>query len=381
MTTNRNNSNVLMLMVGLSLALCSGASAVKISDITHYQGTRTNRLTGMGLVVGLNGTGDGGQYLPVMRPLMQFYKRMAMPVASPEEFKDVDNVAIVAVDIVLPDNGVREGERVDVHVSSVGPAKSLRGGRLLMTPLTGPNPEDGQIWATAAGPVKLEEEDISTTGRIPQGATLERNWVHTYMIDGRSLPIEIRNRAWIRPDERYVTLVIDEPHAEWAIADNIADAINREESNPDLASGDVRNQIAMAIDPRTVLIRVPRQELMNPAPFLARLENQQLMMPYTEARVTINRKTKTIAISGDVEVYPAIVNQGGLTITITDPERNPEQQQGDAPQDEAAWKSGTNLEDLVAALVQLRVPIEDRIAIVEHLHKIGKLHATLRVEE
>jgi len=383
--TTRSLTLTLTVALGFGLVLVPEAMAVKISDITHLQGTRTNRLTGMGLVVGLSGTGDGGEYLPVMRPLMQFYKRMAMPVVSAEEFEDVENVAIVAVEVVLPENGVREGERLDVHVSSVGPAESLKGGRLLMTPLTGPNPDDGQIWATAAGPITLEDEDILTVGRISQGATLERNWVHTYMVPGRQLPIEIRNRTWIRPDERYVTFVIDESHAEWAISDTIAETINREESNPDLATGDVRNQIALAVDPRTVLVRVPAQELENPAPFLARLEGLQLFMPYTEARVTINRKTGSIIVTGDAEIYPVAITIGGLTITTTTPEPEPTPElprveQGDWTKVDPEQKGGTNLNDLVSALNQLRVPIEDRIAIIEELHKIGKLHATLIVE-
>lgn len=380
----RPTTRILMMAMGLALALVGRAQAVKIGDITHLQGTRTNRLTGMGLVVGLNATGDGGKYLPVMRPLMQFYKRMAMPVISPEEFKDVDNVAIVAVEIVLPDNGVREGERVDVFVSSVGPAKSLLGGRLLMTPLTGPNPEDGSVWATAAGPIKLEEQGVETVGRIAQGATLERNWIHSYIVPGRELPPEIRERTWVRPGDYYVTFVLNHPHAEWAISDTIAETINREESSPDLATGDARNQIALAIDPRSVLVRVPPQERQNPAPFLARLEGLQLFMPYTEARVTINRKTGSIIITGDAEIYPVAISHGGLTITTTIPEPTPgapRVEQRDWVKVDPDRKGGTSLEDLVAALNQLRVPVEDRIAIVEQLHKIGKLHATLIVEQ
>lgn len=362
------------------------ARAVKISDITHLQGTRVNRLSGMGLVVGLNGTGDGGRYAPTMRPLMQLYRRFANPVGTLEEFGNVKNVAIVTIEVVLPRHGAREGESLDVMVTSAGAAKSLEGGRLLMTPLVGPHPDDPRIMAMAGGPLKLQNPDVPTTGFVPRGATLEEDWLHTYMVAGRELPVQIRNRPWVRPDEPYVTFVISEPHAQWAIADTIAETINREESAPEVARGNVRDQIAMAIDPRTVLVRVPRHELVNPAPFLARLESLQLFMPYTEARVTIDRNRGSIVISGDAEIYPAVISYKGLSITTVTPEPEPTEL---APRvEEQDWikmdpkrRGGTSLEDLVEALNQLRVPAEDRIAIIEQLHKIGKLHATLIVEQ
>lgn len=375
--------------LGIAAVLATGpaALAVKIGDITHLQGSRTNRLSGMGLVIGLSGTGDGGKYGPAMRPLAQLHGRFANPVVSLEDLKNAKNVAIVQVDVTLPENGAREGDRVDVQVSSVGAAKSLAGGRLLLTPLVGPHPDDPRgVMALAAGPIQLEDQLTPTVGRIAKGATLEQDWIHTFVAPGRDLPEPIRSRGWVRLEEPYVTLLLDEPHAEWAMAYTIAQSINEESSIAEIGTGSAHTQIAMAIDPHTVLVRVPETERANLAPFLARIESLQLFMPFTEARVVVHRKSGSIVITGDVEISPAVVTYRGLTITTVLPEtpptaENPKVVERDFVAIDPQRKGGAKLADLVDALSQLRVPPADRINIVEQLHRIGKLHATVIVED
>ena len=176
----------------LILAVPASAMAVKVGDITDLQGSRINRLVGYGLVVGLKGSGDGGKYAPTMRALAQAHRRFANPILTLDELKGAKNVAIVEVEATLPRDGFREGERVDVKVASVGAAKSLLGGRLLLTPLVGPHPDDPRgAMALAGGPLQLEDPEVPTVARIARGATLEQSWIHNYLVLGRDLEVRI----------------------------------------------------------------------------------------------------------------------------------------------------------------------------------------------
>jgi len=390
---SRLPKTIFLPVVGLLLALVmfpANAWAVKIGDITHLQGSRTNKLVGFGLVVGLNGSGDGGKYVPAMRSLAQLYGHFGIAVTVLDELKSAKNVAIVQVEATLPRDGVREGDTVDVQISSVGAAKSLQGGRLFLTPLFGPNPDDTRVMAMASGPIELTQPEVLTVGRILQGATLEQDWIHSYIALGRELSLYQYRRGsrpldWIRPDEPYVTFVLDELHAEWAVAHTIAQYINEDAAVSEVGSSNVNSHVAVAVDPRTVVVRVPEAERSNPAPFLGRIENLQLFMPATEARVTINHATGAIVMTGDAEISPVVISYKGLTITTIVPEEppspdNPRAVQRDFIPLDPQRKGGAKMADLVEALNRLRVPAADRIAIVEQLHKTGKLHATLRVE-
>lgn len=384
MRLGRRTGRFGMIATAVLLAVPSTAPAVpKVGDITHLQGSRTNKLMGLGLVVGLPGTGDGGKYAPTMRSLAALQKKFANPVLTLDELKAAKNVAIVQVEATLPMDGAREGDRVDVVVSAMGPAKSLKGGRLLMTPLVGPNPEDARgVMALASGPLQLEDPVVPTVARISQGATLEQDWIHSYIAAGRDLPPQVRDREGVQPDEPYVTLVIDEPHAQWAVAYTIARTLN---SESEVGDGTVSAQNAVAIDPRTVVVRIPPMDRSNPAAFLYRVEKCQLIMPLTEARVTIHRTSGTIVISGDAEISPAVISQKGLTIMTTIPPIKPTPEAPRASEQrfvalDPENKGGAKLRDLVDALNLLRVPVEDRITIIQKMHENGQLHATLVVE-
>lgn len=388
---NRWQKTSCLMLLALMVAIPTTSLAeVMIGDITHLQGSRINRLEGWGLVGGLAGTGDGGDYAPTMRALAQVHKHFANPVVVLEELEDVDNVAIVLVEATLPRDGAREGETIEVTVSSFGPAESLKGGRLLPTPLVGPNPDDSRIWGIAGGPIHLTDEEVPTVGRIAQGATLERNWVHNYIANGRELLDGHVAQAdyltkWIRADEPYITFVIDPGHAEFRIAYMIAQAINESEALLDTTGSNTNAQIARAFDPRTVIVRLPATERDNPAPFLARLESLPVRMPFTEARVNIDRKSGTIVISGDVEIAPTVITHKGLTITTVKPElpptlNNPKVEQSDWAALDPQNKAGAKLQNLLDALNQLKVPAQDKITIIERLHEMGKLHANLMVE-
>ena len=129
--------------------LAARANAVKIADITRIGGERTNILTGLGLVYGLKGTGDGGGFTPAIAPLRSMLSKFGDPVTV-QQLNNAANVAVVMVTATVPAAGARDGDHLDVHLSSVGAAASLRGGRLFVTPMQGPCPAD-RFWRWPRG--------------------------------------------------------------------------------------------------------------------------------------------------------------------------------------------------------------------------------------
>src|SRR4051812_44731219 len=119
------------------VCLAPAARAVKVADITRISGQRTNVLTGLGLVVGLKGTGDGGDFSPAIKPLAAMLKKFS-DSSTVAELSNVANVALVTVTATIPSNGVREGDKIDAYITSLGAATSLKGGRLFITPMLGP---------------------------------------------------------------------------------------------------------------------------------------------------------------------------------------------------------------------------------------------------
>lgn len=350
---------VAVCVLGLA---CPVAWAVKVADVTRIYGQQNNVLTGVGLVYGLRGTGDGGEYLPAIRPLQAMLERYNNP-ATLAELSKSGNVALVTVTATLPSNGVRRGDRVDVFVMSMGAATSLRGGRLVFTPLTAR--PGGPVFGLAEGSVVIEDPATPTTGVIKQGLIVEEDLQQPFIQGGRML-----------------TLVVEDSAASWGLASLIAKLINDSE--------DVMGRpIARAVDPRTVEVEIPEAERERPDAFIARIQRLPLPVMPQEARVIINTRTSTIIVTGDVQISPVVVSYRGLTIqTITPPPvptpRTPLiTQRGTVPletPDAPAGGGTARLQDLVAALEQLKVPAEDRINIVKDLHKSGKLHAKLVID-
>ncbi len=370
-----------MLVAGWTPAAPAADVTCRIADITQLKGQRINRLIGLGLVVGLDGTGDGDEYAPTMRAMAEGLKDLAAPVVSMAELKDSKDVALVFVEATIPDSGVREGDRVDVQVSAFGAAKSLRGGRLLPVPLVHhdpmvrDNPELPPFFAYAAGPVRLHDETLPTQGMIAGGAVMEEDVLLNYLAVGRDLPY---TSDWIEPNQLYITLVLDERHASWAMAHEIAVTIDSELS----LAADVTH-VAMAVDPKNVLVVVPHEQL--PASWIRDIETLELLVPDDEARVTINRRTGTIVVTGNATISPVIVSHKGLTVTVlpAGPDGTAEALVG--PQTfvgiDPSRAGSTGVTDLLGALNRLSVPIEDRIAIVTEIHRLGRLHAKLLIEE
>ncbi len=347
----------------LLLAGAPIAQATRIADVTHLQGRRNNQLVGYGLVVGLPGTGDGGKYAASILQLQTMLSKFEIAVPA-SALADTKNVAIVMVEATIPDNGVREGDRIDVRVNSSGSSKSLIGGHLVPTPLQGPGLD--RIFAMASGPIRLTDPKVKTSGIVSVGATMEADVIHNYI-----------SEDW------QITLVLEDVHASHALAAVIAQMINEGVSE----IGQLQ-RVALAVGPKNVVIEIPEAERANPADFIARVENTELLMPPGEARVVINRKTGTIVIDEEVEIGPAVISHNGMSITTTP---GPQPGAAEPPLSETKYAAsiqapridhrGARLRELVDALNQLNVPSKDIIEIVENLHRLGKVKGKLVIVE
>jgi flagellar P-ring protein precursor FlgI len=355
----------------LILLLTRSAFAVKIADITRMYGARTNMLIGMGLVTGLKGTGDGGAFLPAMKPLAGMFSKFQNPTAV-ADLSNASNVAIVNVYATMPAGGVSNGDHLDVRVTSLGAAASLKGGTLYNVSLMGPDgkpftprdPEGHALspipFATATGSIELEDATSLTSGIVKGGAVME--------VD---LPARYIDRTG------HFTLIIDDPAASWVMASSIAKLIN--ESNE---SGDT---IAVAVDTKRVVVTIPAAERAAPDNFIATVLQLPVRLQPAEARVRVNTKTGTIIATGDVEISPTVISHKGLTITTVNPVpiptiRNPQVITKSTIPLDTTNSGGAKLTDLATAFDQLKVPVDDRIDIIKELYKTGYLHAKLNID-
>jgi flagellar P-ring protein precursor FlgI len=353
---NGGGSAFRVLVLLLVFTFTPLASAVQVQDLVRIKGAETNKLVGMGLVFGLRGTGDGGKYLPAMRPLAAVIQQLIDPNVVATELKDAKNVALVALTATLPAGGVREGDHVDVHISCVGPAKSLEGGRLFLIPMTGPLP-GSPTFAFAEGAVTVEDPLYPNVGLVKDGAQLTRD-IRAQYIEGGKL-----------------TLVINESVSGWPMANNLASLING------YMSPDGPN-VARAIDQKNVEVAVSPDDQRDPAAFIS-----QILQAYVDpsqigsgARVVVNEKTGTIIVSGDVQISPVVISHQGLTITTITPEptptiANPSVDEKRFVAVDPENRGGAKLADLLVQLNQLKVDAKDRIAILREIYKSGKLHA------
>jgi flagellar P-ring protein precursor FlgI len=356
----------LLAVAGL-LATAAEAGGVTIGDITRVEGQRINKLNGLGLVVGLSGTGDGGEYVLAMRPLAALLQRMGDPAVSEKEFKGTKNVAIVTVTATIPASGVRKGDRLDIQVQSIGAAKSLKGGRLVMTPLQGPQ-KNSVVYALAEGPIRIEQG--LTSGVVDGGAVMEEEVLTDFV------------------ENHKFRLVIAEPFAGFATAAEIAQVINERNIYT------VGHEIAKALDARTVEVAVPDFQQANPVPFLGDVQKLSLRNPpETAARVEINERTGTIVITGNVEMSPAVISHpmlnvstlstssatavvpGGASAAGATTGTGPAMTDGPFVKIDPSGQGGVRLQDLVNAMNVLKVPAADQIAIIKLLSKSGRIHA------
>jgi flagellar P-ring protein precursor FlgI len=352
-------------------AAAAPASTQRIKELAAVQGVRSNQLLGYGLVVGLDGTGDQATQSPnTTQSLQSLLQQLGVTLPAGTSLSP-RNVAAVLVTAQLPPFA-QPGQAIDVTVSSMGNAKSLRGGTLIATPLRG---ADGQIYALAqgnlvvggagasAGGSKVQINHLSA-GRIPEGATVERG-VPTPLLDGDSLTLGVNA-------------------SDFATAAAIAEAINRDQGD----------EIAMPLDGRSVRVRMPAQPGARLA-FLARMENLPVALARPAARVVLNARTGSVIVNDAVTLGPCAVAHGNLSVTIS---TTPVVSQpgpfsgGNTVQAERsdiaiaqqggsliALPAGAKLADVVKALNSLGATPMDLLAILQAMKAAGALHAEIEV--
>ncbi|MEW4453119.1 flagellar basal body P-ring protein FlgI [Bremerella sp. JC817] len=327
-----------------------------LSDFVRVKGQEGNYLQGVGLVVGLKGTGDANS-TPTHAALALMLKHMGSNSGNgvggeytPEELKNVKNTALVIVRANVPAEGAEEGDFIDCEVSAIS-AKSLDGGTLAISTLQGPNPHDKTVWALASGAVQLYQDKIPTRGYVQKGCRIERT---------------IRN-PFVTADGK-VFLVIKEGHKDWRMAQEIVFGVNNLEQN--ISRGN-SGQIARALDQKTIEVTIPPQYKQEPVFFVSILMETPIVDSLLNNKVVINRYQNLIVIGSDVEIGPVVINHNGIKVETANPEASK------FVSIDTQKQYATRLKDLEDALTALKVPAEDIIDIVEALHHQGKVYGEL----
>jgi flagellar P-ring protein precursor FlgI len=344
---------------------------VLVRDITTLAGVRDNPLVGYGIVVGLNGTGDRRQTIFTTQTLANVMQRMGVQI-PPSQVR-VNNVAAVFVTAQLPAFG-RPGMKLDITVSSIGDAKSLEGGVLLLTPLRGP---DGQVYASAQGGLTLggysvgggsgnsKQVNHTTVGRVANGATIERDTA----IDLSQM--------------QTVSLMLRDP--DFTASVDVASAINQSFGKP----------VAASLDSRRIDVNVAQAGAPSVPELISRIQNLAVNF-HPPAKVVVDERTGTIVMGGDVKLSPVSVLHGNLNIEVatTYSVSQPEafSKNGDTvvvpettlkASESAVGKiqlgDGASVEDLVNGLHSVGATARDVVAILQAIKAAGGLRAELEV--
>jgi flagellar P-ring protein precursor FlgI len=357
----------------ISICVCVPAFAapvqpmVRVKDIATVEGVRENQLVGMGLVVGLQGTGDKG---PMATQMMSNMTQQFGVTMDPKQIKS-KNAAVVTVTCQLPPF-LSPGQNADVLVSAMGDAKSLEGGVLLQTPLKAAN---GRVYAVAQGPLTIggwsqsgaaatTKKNVVTVGRVPSGAIVEQG-VDMGYADNGAINLLLRD-------------------SDFTTAQRVASAINQKFGT-----------IAYAPDGGRVSVKLPANYANSPAAFIASIEGMTVR-PDTAAKVVVNERTGTVVMGGNVRIGNVSVAHGGLTVKVSE---NPQVSQPNAlsggrtavtPQTNIAadeqrpqlveLPTTSTVADLANAMNAVGASPRDLMAILQAMDEAGALHGTLVIQ-
>lgn len=360
-------------VVGLMLmaALIRPATAVPLMDVVDIEGIRTNQLVGYGLVVGLDGTGDKNQVKFTSQSTVNMVKQFGINL-PPNIDPKLKNAAAVMVTATIPPS-YGPGQKIDVTVSSLGDAKSLRGGQLLMTPLMG---VDGETYALAQGALivgGLNAQGASgssvaintaNTGLIPNGATVERS-IATDFAERKDIMLNIREPSF-------------------QTATKVANAINSK----------FGANVATALNGTQVSLQAPLSANQRTS-FVAMLEMLEVDIGRIRPKVVFNSRTGTVVVGEGVRVKAAAVSHGTLTVTINEssqvsqPGAFSRGQTAVTPQSDIAvdqeanamfkWPEGASLDSIISTVNSLGATPDDVMSILQALEKAGALNAELIV--
>jgi len=370
------------LLISL-LSLClvaSPALADRIKDLTQVAAMRSNQLIGYGLVVGLQGTGDGADVSFTAQSMKTMLNRLGVSLEGPlSDFEttasagkiDIKNVAAVMITAELP-GFAKPGQKIDINVSAIGKASSLRGGNLLLTSLRG---VDGEIYALAQGALTATGIDasaagskvligVSTSARIPGGAQVEK------IVD--------------TPFDKAERVVLNVRDSDFTTTTAIVTAINSK----------FGADVARALDGVTITLQAP-QDLSQRVAFMSMVENMDVQPGEPPARVVVNAKTGTVVISRNVRITAAVVTHGSISVSIaatnevsqpgafsqgqTTPVQNADVTVSEPNKPMFLFQPGVDLRQIVDAVNQVGASPSSLIAILEALKSSGSLRAELIV--
>ncbi len=358
---------ILFILVA-NLSVLTEIYAERIKDIASFEGVRENQLIGYGLVVGLEGTGDKG--ISTMQSIANMLQRMGLAV-RPNDIKAKNTAAVIVTATMQP--FPKPGMRIDALVSTIGDAKNLQGGTLLITPLKA---ADGNVYALAQGPVSIGgfigggggtrvQKNHPTAGRVPEGVIIEKDPPFTLGSNG------------------YLRLFLHKP--DFTTASALTKMINET----------LQSEYAFTIDPSSIRIKIPPQHTDTIADFISQIEGINVTVDVS-ARVVVNEKTGTIVIGENVKISPVAIAHGNLTIEVRTeykvyqppPFAPPTAETVVVPKQEVKVReekaslvqvSGVNLGEIVKALNALGVTPRDLISILQALRKSGALKAEVEI--
>ena len=369
---------LLLAVSALFLSTSQAATeGVRIKDLGRIDGVRDNMIVGYGIVTGLAGTGDSPRSQATLQSIVNALRDFGVAVNVSQ--LSSRNVAGVTVTATLPPFA-RPGDKIDVNISSLGDARSLNGGTLLMMPLYGP---DKRVYALAQGPIvvggyqydlngNLVQRNHPTAGVITEGATIEKSVNSQIMKEGG-----------------VIDMLLFDP--DYTTASRVADAVNR----------GLGGNTARAVDPGRVRIDVPADQQSGLVSFIARVENVTIE-PDQRARVVVNERTGTVVAGGDVRISKVTVTHGNLRVRIETDYLVSQPDSGvlirptssirtevvprtridvkEDPMNVVSLPSGTRVGELVDALNRIKTSTRDMISVLQSIKRAGALHAELIVQ-
>ncbi len=365
---HRALSIILLMQVLLpGLVSLAGAIELTIRDVAHVQGLRENQLLGYGLVVGLQGTGDSRYSGVTSKTMANMLEKFGLNLTN-RDFSSRNAAAVMVTTTLMP--FMREGDRLDVHISSIGDAKSLQGGTLLMTPLFAGNET---IYAYAQGPVSVGgyyagtrsqsiQKNVTTVGVISSGAIVEK----------------MVNSTFIENEKLKLTL----DRTDFSLAAAVVQAINKQ----------FGMNVASTNNATDIAITIPEQQQNDPVGFIAKA----LALPLNvdeQPRVVVDERTGTIVVGGDVKISKVAISHGGLHIAIAGETQvvqplplslgqtvvaenlsvRTDEQKGEL----VSLPAGTTIDELVRALNTVGTLPRDIMVILQNLRTVGALHASI----